>query len=243
MSASAPGTSGASVTSTMRPPAASWRRSKSSALAGLHVRARMRAARTVLGREVRPFHVDPGDGGVRHRGEDARARGEVLEGRGDERGQQRVTPYAPHPLERQADAIGRQVRRVEVDAGEAVGLEIEEPRERDPHDWSRSRHGATSRGLQLRQPTPGRGTPSSRHASAESTPARAATPHLRGRRGPPRLCARPARCRESCAPSESGAPTSRSPPSAPRRSRRTSLRPPAGAGTPRPAARRGMGAR
>ena len=66
MSGTAPGTSGASVTSTMRPPAASWRRSKSSTLAGRDVRARMRAARAVFRRDVRTLHVDAGDRRIRH---------------------------------------------------------------------------------------------------------------------------------------------------------------------------------
>ena len=76
-----------------------------------HVRARMRAARAVVRRDVRPFHVDPGDGrdpGMR--GDDARARGEVLERRGDERRQAARHAGAAHPLERVADAIGGQVR-------------------------------------------------------------------------------------------------------------------------------------
>ena len=54
-----------------------------------HVCARMRAARAVLWRDVRPFHVDPCDGRVR----DAmrwrpRAAAKSLERRGDERRQQ-----------------------------------------------------------------------------------------------------------------------------------------------------------
>ena len=48
-------------------------------------------------------------------------------------GRQRVTPVARIRLEREVDAIGRQVRRVEVDSAEAVDLKVEQPRQLDSH--------------------------------------------------------------------------------------------------------------
>ncbi len=134
MSGSAPGTSGASVTSTIRPPAASCRRLKSSTLGGDDVLARMRAAR----RRPPATGTDPPCGcrrsPHRHPRQHARARGELLEGRGDQRRQAARDAGRAHALERFGRAIGGQIGPVEIDAAEAVHLQIEEPRQLDrPH--------------------------------------------------------------------------------------------------------------
>ena len=66
-------------------------------------------------------------------------------------GSTRVTPARRIRSSARPTLIGGQVRGVEIDAGKAVGLEVEEPRERDPHDWSRSSTAPRRRGLQLRR--------------------------------------------------------------------------------------------
>ena len=54
-------------------------------------------------------------------------------------GRQRVTPVARIRSSASLDAIGRQVGRVEIDAAEAVDLQVEQPRQLESHDWSLSR--------------------------------------------------------------------------------------------------------
>ena len=76
MSGTAPGASGASVTSTMRPPAASWRRSKSSTLASRTCSRGCAPRGPSSGEMYRTLHVNAGDGLVRHTSDDARARRE-----------------------------------------------------------------------------------------------------------------------------------------------------------------------
>ena len=134
MSGSAPGTSGASVTSD--DPAAGRVLPAIEIVDARrpHVRPWMRAARTVVRGDVRPFHVDAGDGRVRDARDDARARGKVLERRGDEGRERARHAGGAHPLEREADVIGCQVWRVEIDAAKPVDLKVEEARELNPHD-------------------------------------------------------------------------------------------------------------
>ena len=69
---------------------------------------RMRAARAVLGRDVRPFHVDAGDRWILDIGEDPCARSEILKRRGDEGRQQRGSHPSGELLQGEAHAIGRQ---------------------------------------------------------------------------------------------------------------------------------------
>ena len=49
--------------------------------------------------------------------------------RRDERREHARHAHVPHPLEREPDAIGGQVGRVEIHAAEAIDLEIEQARE------------------------------------------------------------------------------------------------------------------
>ena len=136
MSASAPGTSGASVTSTMRPPrgiltaveVVECSRPRRRALAGA------RRAAPSSGEMYGPSMWMPAIAGSRHACEHARARREIVERRRDERRQARVTPTARIRSSASADAIGGQVGGVEIDAGKAIDLKIEEARELDPHD-------------------------------------------------------------------------------------------------------------
>ncbi len=132
----APGTSGASVTSD--DPAAGRVLPAIEIVDARrpHVRPWMRAPRTVVRGDVRPFHVDAGDGGVGNAGDDACARGKVLEGRGDEGRERARHAGAAHPLEREADVLGCQVWRVEVYAAKPVDLKVEEARKLEPHERS-----------------------------------------------------------------------------------------------------------
>ena len=84
-----------------------------------HVRPLMRAARAIVRGNVRPFHVDSGDGLVRHARDDARASRKVVERRSDE-GRER----ARHPAARirsSARLTPSAVRsgRVEIHAAES----------------------------------------------------------------------------------------------------------------------------
>jgi hypothetical protein len=102
------------------------------------VLARVRAPRAVFRRDVRPLHVQSGDSLVPHGGQHARARGEPLERRGDEGGQAARDARGAHACQRFRHAVGRQVRRVEVDSAKAVHLQVEKTGELDPHRAVRS---------------------------------------------------------------------------------------------------------
>ena len=128
-------------------------------------------------------------------------------------GRQRVTPVARMRSSASRTRSARQRRRVEIDAAEAVHLQVEEARQLDPHAGRFPRIGAArSTGGRAAPPTRDRDRASCAGASAGSTPAPSARSAPSTRRlAPPPPCARRARCRGSRAPRGSGGPTSRSP--------------------------------
>lgn len=104
-----------------------------------HMRARVRAPRPVLGRHVRSLHVDARDRRVLDAGHHPRAGRKVVERRGDERRQAPRHSRPAQTVESQQYLVFREIRSVEIDAGEAVHLEIEQPRQLDSHAASLSR--------------------------------------------------------------------------------------------------------
>ena len=54
-------------------------------------------------------------------------------------GKKRVTPVALHHRQHAPDVVDRYLRRVEVDAAEAIDLNVDEAGEFDPHDAPVSR--------------------------------------------------------------------------------------------------------
>ena len=85
------------------------------------------AARAVFGRDVRPLHVDAGEGGLGRRRDGPRARGEAVERRRDEGGEKQRDARATHGLRGGGHLLGGDARVVEVDAGKPVDLQIHEP--------------------------------------------------------------------------------------------------------------------
>ena len=91
--------------------------------------ARMRAAKAVERRDIRALHVNARDRavGIWMTHDDARARREVIQRRRDDRRQAARHAGRAHRIERARHAIGRAGRWiVEVDAGEAVHLQVDE---------------------------------------------------------------------------------------------------------------------
>ena len=103
------------------------------------VLSRMRTAGAVLGRQVRPLHVDAGDRWTGHARKDPCVSREQRERRGDKGGQAAGHARDAHPIQGFSGAFGCEVRRVEIDAAEAVHLQIEQPGQLESHDRSRPR--------------------------------------------------------------------------------------------------------
>ena len=100
------------------------------------VLSRMRTAGAVLGRQVRPLHVDPGDRWTAHARKDPCVSSEQSERRGNKRGQAAGHARDAHPIQGFDRAVGCEVRGVEIDATEAVHLQIEQPGQLESHDRS-----------------------------------------------------------------------------------------------------------
>ena len=100
---------------------------------GDHVGAGMCTAGPILRREIWPFHVKPGNRGTLERGKDARVPGECLERRRDQRRQTSRHTCRPDALQCRQRTLRCEIGSVEVDAAEAVHLEIEESRQLDRH--------------------------------------------------------------------------------------------------------------
>jgi len=105
-----------------------------------HVLARVCPARPVLGCDVGPLHVDACDRRMTRAHERAGAGGEGLERRRDQRGQEARDPGFPDRRHGAAQVAGRGGRVAEVDAREAVDLQVDEARE-----LQRARTGAGRR--------------------------------------------------------------------------------------------------
>src|SRR5687767_8136615 len=93
----------------------------------------MRTTRPVFGRDVRPLHMDAGDRRARGGRNHARVTGEVVERRGYQRRQATSHARGAQRIERHGQSVRVQVRRVEIDAAEAIDLEIDQARKRYSH--------------------------------------------------------------------------------------------------------------